>query len=239
MAAGAEPIDEKRACEEVATPTEVKPAWRGMVWVALLATVLFGVIYLSPLREQLNRVHELSQQVRSFGWSAPLVFTVSVAILVAVGLPRLFFCVVSGMAFGFWYGLLYAQLGTLLGNYLVFNLARSWARDWTRRYLSGHGRFHKLLQEEGMTGVILMRQLPVPGLLINLSCGFLTISRRDFVIGTVLGQLPEAIPCTLIGAGLLQASFQRSLSLISLGVGAAVLVWTALRWALRRGMGKD
>jgi len=39
----------------------------------------------------------------------------------------------------------------------------------------------------------------------------------------------------LIGAGVLQASFRQSLSLISLGVGAAVVVWTALRWMLRNG----
>jgi len=236
MTAGAEPIDEKPASPTVESPErELKPAWRGMVSLAVIAAVLFAVIYLSPLREQLGRVRELSEQVRGLGWWAPLVFTVAVAVFVAIGLPRLFFCVLGGMALGFWQGLLWAQLGTLLGNYAVFIVARSWARDWAKRYLSMHGKLNNLLQRDGIAGVILARQLPVPGLVINLACGFFSVARGDFLLGTVLGQLPEAIPCTLIGAGVLQASFRQSLSLISLGVGAAVVVWTALRWMLRNG----
>src|SRR5258708_3361794 len=101
MQAGAEPIDEKPSSEKVAPRADVKPAWRGMLLLALTAGILFALIYLSPLREYMGRVRELSEQVRSLGWRAPLVFTVSVAILVAIGLPRLFFCVLGGMALGF------------------------------------------------------------------------------------------------------------------------------------------
>jgi len=108
MTAGAESINEKPAAQK-APPGEVKPAWRGMLLLALLATILFAAIYLSPVRQYLGRVHELSEQVRSLGWWAPLVFTVSVAVSVALGLPRLFFCVVAGMAMGFWQGLVWAQ----------------------------------------------------------------------------------------------------------------------------------
>ena len=234
MRTGAEPIDEKPTTEKASLPEKVKPAWRGMLLLGLVAVILFALIYLSPLRQYLGRVRELSDQVRSLGWQAPLVFTISVGVLVAVGLPRLFFCVLGGMAMGFWQGLLWAQLGTLLGNYVVFGLARSWARDWARQYLSRHGKLQNVLLEEGIAGVILARQLPLPGLLINLACGLLSIGRGDFLLGTVIGQLPEAIPCTLIGAGVLEASFRRSLGVISLGVASAVVIWLVLRWALRR-----
>jgi uncharacterized membrane protein YdjX (TVP38/TMEM64 family) len=226
-------MDEKPAAENAPPPADSKPAWRGMLSLVVAAIILFGLIYFSPLRQYVGRAHELSEQVRRLGWGGPLVFTLAVAIFVALGLPRLFFCVIGGMALGFWQGLLWAQLGTLLGNYVVFGLAGSWAREWARHYISARRKLHTFLQQEGISGVILARQLPLPGLLINLACGLCDIRRRDFLIGTVLGQLPEAIPCTLIGAGVLQASFKRSLGLISLGVGLAVLVWLGLRWALR------
>lgn len=235
MTAGAEPIDEKPTTDKVAPQGEVKPAWRGMLLLVLMVGILLALVYLSPLREYMGRAHELSEKIRNLGWRGPLVFTAGVAVLVGVGLPRLFFCVLAGMAMGFWQGLLWAQLGTLLGNYVVFFLARSWARDWATQYLSKHGKLQNLLQQEGLSGVILARQLPLPGLLINLASGLFSLRHRDFLLGTVLGQLPEAIPCTLIGAGVLQASFKRSLGLISLGVGSAVIVWIGLRWALRKG----
>jgi uncharacterized membrane protein YdjX (TVP38/TMEM64 family) len=234
MAAGAEPIDEKPAAEDVVPTAEAKPGWRGVLLLAVATGVLFALIYLSPLHGYMGRVRDLSDQLQRLGWLAPVVFTSSVALLVALGFPRLFFCVLAGMALGFWQGLLWAQLGTLLGNYIVFGLARSWMRDWAKQYLYAHRRLRNALEQDGIAGVILARQLPLPGLFINLTCGLFSIGRREFLIGTLLGQLPEAIPCTLIGAGLLQASFKRSLGLISLGIGSAVLVWLALRQLLRR-----
>jgi uncharacterized membrane protein YdjX (TVP38/TMEM64 family) len=197
------------------------------------------VVYLSPLREYLSRMQELSQSIRDFGPLAPLVLTLSVAVLVAVGFPRLLFCVLAGMALGFWSGLLWTQLGTLLGNYAVFVLSRHGGGDWARRYLSKRGRLHNLVHREGIPGVILARQLPVPGLIINLVCGLFPIRQRDYLIGTIIGQLPAAVPCTLIGAGLIKASFKQSLGAIALAVVFTVAVWLGLRWLLRRKTCKD
>jgi uncharacterized membrane protein YdjX (TVP38/TMEM64 family) len=182
-------------------------------------------------------MHELSAFIHGLGWRAPFLFTITVAILVALGFPRLLLCVLAGMAFGFWPGLVWAQLGTLIGNYVVFLVARSGGKSWAERYFARHAKVHNFVEREGISGVILARQLPVPGLLINLACGLFAIRRRDFLLGTIIGQLPEAVPCTLIGAGVLEASFKKSLGLISLGVAAAVLVWFGLRWGLKRGKG--
>lgn len=202
--------------------------------LAAVVGVLLAVVYLSPLRSYLGRWREISDSLRSLGLLGPAVLTLSVAGLVALGFPRLLFCVIAGMTFGFWAGLLWAQLGTLLGNYLVFLTARWWGREWAKRYLAKRNGLHDLLRREGASGVILARQLPVPGLLVNLTCGLLSIRHRHFLLGTLLGQLPEAIPCTLIGAGALQASFAKSVGAIGLAVAFAVVVWLGLRICLRR-----
>lgn len=241
MAADAEPIrpDPPLASLEQPEAPPLRVPWRNLLWLALFAAVLLAVVYLTPLRSYLSQVRfgVISELVKSLGLWAPLVLTLGVAALVAVGFPRLLFCVIAGMALGFWSGLFYAQVGTLLGNYAIFLIARRGGRDWARHYLAKRGRLHSLVQREGISGVILARQLPVPGLLINLACGLFSVRQRDFLLGTVLGQLPEAVPCTLIGAGALQPSFTKSFGTISLGVIAAVLAWMALRWALRREAG--
>src|SRR5271166_2713857 len=122
------------------------------------------------------------------------------------------------MALGFWSGMLWAQLGTLVGNYVLFIVARSAGRDWAERFLIQRGKLQAFLRLRGTLGVILARQLPLPGLVINLACALLPIRHRDFLFGTIVGQLPQAIPCTLIGAGALQASFKKSIGLIGLAV---------------------
>jgi uncharacterized membrane protein YdjX (TVP38/TMEM64 family) len=69
---------------------------------------------------------------------------------------------------------------------------------------------------------------------INLACALLPIRHLDFLIGTIIGQLPQAIPCTLIGAGALQPSFTRSMGIIGLALFASILAWVGLRYLLRR-----
>ena len=221
-----------------AAGTEAEPVasapWRKSLLLALVVAGLLAIVYLSPLRAYLGRVRELSPSIRSLGLWGPLVLCGSVALLVAVGFPRLWFCVLAGTALGFWSGLLWTQLGTLLGNYTVFLLVRWHGRGWAERYLAKRGRLHGFIRREGVTGVILARQVPVPGLLINLGCGLLSLRHRDYLLGTLIGQLPTAIPFTLIGAGALQASFGKSVTLIGLAVLVALAGWIGLRVVLRR-----
>jgi uncharacterized membrane protein YdjX (TVP38/TMEM64 family) len=212
---------------------EVRPRGRNLVWWVIAVGALLALVYLSPWRAYLGRLGEVSEYLKGLGLLAPLVLTLAVALLVGAGFPRWPLCVIAGTALGFWSGLLWAQLGTLLGNYVVFLVVRLGSKEWAQRYLSKRARLQNVIQQEGISGVILARQMPLPGLLINLACGLLPLRQRDYLIGTIIGQMPLAIPCTLIGAGVLQASSKKSVVLIGLAVAAAVLVWVGLRYALR------
>jgi uncharacterized membrane protein YdjX (TVP38/TMEM64 family) len=236
MVANARATDEpqKEGTESGAAPGGFQPPWRKIAALGLGAVLLLAIVYLSPLRGYLGRIHEVSDYIRSLGTLGPVVLTLGVAVLVAAGFPRLLFCVIAGMALGFWSGLLWTQLGTLLGNYAVFSIVRASGRGWVERYLSSRGRLHRLVEREGIAGVILARQVPVPGLMVNLACGLLPLRHRDYLIGTAVGQLVEAVPFTLIGAGAIQASFAKSAGVIALAVVLAVVVWLGLRRLLGR-----
>jgi uncharacterized membrane protein YdjX (TVP38/TMEM64 family) len=157
-----------------------------------------------------------------------------VTVLVAIGFPRLLFCLIAGMALGFWSGLLWGQLGTLLGSYILFLMVRAGGRNWAQRFLARRTRLKNLMQRRGVLGVVLARQLPLPGLVVNLACALLPIRHRDYILGTSMGLLPQAIPCTLIGAGVLQASFKKSIAVIGLAVVISILAWLGLAAVLRR-----
>jgi uncharacterized membrane protein YdjX (TVP38/TMEM64 family) len=225
--------DAERSIQPAGTEPQARLPWGKIIGGALVICALLAVVELSPLRGYLERWREVSEDLRRMGTLAPLVLVAAVAALVGVGFPRWPFCIIAGAALGFWYGLLWAQLGTLLGNYTVFLLVRLGSRDWAQRYLSHRIKLHNVIRQEGIPGVILARQMPLPGLLINLACGLVPLRQRDYLVGTILGQLPLAIPCTLIGAGILQASFRQSLAVIGLAVAATVLAWIGLRLLLR------
>ncbi len=241
MTAVPEPLDEERqkATPNAGVEAELKPAWKGFVLLVAGVGILLAVVYLSPLRVYIGRLKEVSEEIKSLGPLAPLVFTLSVAILVGIGFPRLIFCVIAGMALGFWYGLWWTQLGTLAGNYGVFCLARRGAKDWAQRYLSRRAEIQQLIRQESILGVILARQMPLPGLIVNLACGLLPIRHRDYLLGTIVGQLPAAVPCTLIGAGALQGSPARSAAVMALAVVIAVAAWLGIRWLLRSRRSKS
>jgi uncharacterized membrane protein YdjX (TVP38/TMEM64 family) len=235
MTVGTNPTDPTpRVGDPVPGEPNPQRSWIKLVISAVLVGVLLCVVYFSPLKEYLGKAEDLSQRIRSFGAFAPLMLTLIVALLVAVGFPRTVLCIMAGMALGFWSGLFWAQLGTLLGNYALFLVARVFGRDWAERMVHKRAGLLRLSQERGFTGVFMARQLPLPGVVINLLCALLPISQRDFLLGTIIGQLPQAIPCTLIGAGVLQASFKKSIGLIGLAVVLAFAAWFVVGKALRR-----
>jgi len=211
-----------------------KAPWKKALWLALFLMAALCLVYLSPLRNYLSHIREVSHQIQSLGPWAPICFGFGVAILVAVGFPRLLFCVISGMALGFWMGFIVAQTGTLIGNYLTFIFVRWSGRERAEQCLAQKGFVSNFIHREGVASVIIARQLPIPGLLLNLAFGLSPLRHRHFLIGTLLGQIPEAIPCTLIGAGMLQASFSQSLAWIALSVVALLLAWITLKWLHRR-----
>ncbi|HZR20961.1 MAG TPA: VTT domain-containing protein [Verrucomicrobiae bacterium] len=220
--------------EQAASDPRLGRSWIKLTLLAVVIGVLLVIVYFSPFRQYLGDLRNLSQRIRSFGPLAPLVLVGSVALLVAVGFPRTVFCVLAGMTLGFWSGLLWAQLGTLVGNYILFLAVRTLGLDWGRRMLSKRANIRNLVRQRGALGVIFARQLPLPGLLINVACALLPIGQVDFLVGTLLGQLPQAVPWTLIGAGLLQTSLSKSIGVIGLAIAASLLAWLGVQYALRR-----
>ena len=204
-----------------------KPLIKALVMLGVMVGLL-DVMYQTPLRGYLDDVRQLQQQWSRFGVLAPVVFAGSVAALVAMGCPRLMFCPLGGMAFGFWPGLLWSQVGTVAGCYASFLFVRWGGRDLVLRHWPKAGRLHLFFGQHGLLSVIVIRQLPVPSVLLNLVFGLSPVRHRDFLLGTVVGLLPEAVPCTWIGSSALQSGFGKSAGQMGLAIGLLVLVWIGL-----------
>jgi uncharacterized membrane protein YdjX (TVP38/TMEM64 family) len=201
-----------------------RPLVKGLLLLAFLCTGLL-VVYFSPLRHYLRNIQAISASLQHAGIAAPLIYTLGVFLLVAFGFPRLILCTLGGMAFGFIWGLIWSQLGTLMGSYVQFLFIGWGGRDLALRKKPSLNILAQLFKRRGIPAIVLLRQLPMPGLVVNVVLVLMGVTQTDYLIGALLGFLPQAIPSTLIGTGFIQQSFGKSFAYITSAIILLMLIW--------------
>ncbi len=219
--------------EDVSRPSTSRCIPTGMLLLFGLLVVAVIAVYFTPLQEHLRKVRELKETIQAFGPMGRVVFALAVAALVAVGLPRLIFCPIGGMAFGFAEGLIWTQAATLLGYYGTFLFVRWGGRERVLRRHPGLAHAHEVLGVHPVINLFLIRQLPISGLLVNLFMGVTHIRHRHFLLGTLLGFLPEAIPLTLVGSSAGKFDPRLTMTYVAIGVAALALFFLG-SWMLSR-----
>lgn len=206
-------------------------AYRRAAKRAALLTLVLGMLiwitYFSPLSDEMRHLSGLITRLRGGGLEAYAAYTGIVALLVAAGVPRLVLYGVGGLLFGFWWGLFLSETGTVGGSYALFLFVRWGGRDWILHRWPNLRRWSHDLRSAGLPTVLIMRQLPVAGFAVNLVLGLTHIRNRDFLLGTALGLLPEGIPATMIGAGLMHGKPH-----LALGIIAAAVILLAGAWII-------
>ena len=205
---------------------DVYGALRKLGIVAAVVGAYVAIIHFSDLHEILDDTSRLKTLIQSQGAWGPVSFIAGSAILILTGMPRLLFCVLGGVLFGFIEGLIYSQLATIIGAYGTFLFARWGTREWVRRLKSNESRLYKILENPTLLTVFLSRQLPSGGAFISLFLGFSSVSHENFLIGSLLGFLPEAIPAVLIGSGAGKTSTM--LAFAQILTAAAVLIFAGI-----------
>jgi len=224
----------------VAEGKGVEPAasWgRGASKAAIVLAVLLAalaVVYLTPLRTALSDVQEISLRLQAMGWSAAVPFTGGVAVLAAIGCPRLLLCPIGGMAFGFWWGLVWTQVGTMIGFYAMFLFVRWGGSEFAAKRWPKLDSLAHRVGRGGVLTVLLVRQMPVAGFYLNVLLGLMPLRHRHFLAGTFLGILPEAIPLTLLGAGASEGSFGKVVAYVVTAVVCFAAGGLGLRRLLKR-----
>ena len=198
------------------------------------AFIIF-IAYNSPLKQYSEKAPEICEMIKQTGILAPLIFTLGVFVLVCTGVPRLLLWPVGGMAFGFFPGLTYCVLGSLMADYVVFLFVRWGGCDFVLRHFHGLNKLPKMFAHGGIPAVIIARQMPLHGMVINLILGLSAVRHRDYLIGTLVGLLPEAVPFTLIGMGIKQEALWKNMIYIMLAFLVLVLIWLFIKvYSLRK-----
>jgi uncharacterized membrane protein YdjX (TVP38/TMEM64 family) len=189
--------------------------------------VLGLLMSLPPVRHVISdNQARIKQFIHDFGPWAPVVFTVSVAVLVGCGLPRLAFHFLGGALFAFWGGLLWSFIGVMIGYTVVFfTVRRLGLREVILRKHPAWAKLAAKLKHNTVPAVILFRQIPLPGMVTNIVLGLSPIRRREFFLGTAIGLLPEAVPMVLIGSGLRKEDLRLTVIYLFGAVALFIVVW--------------
>lgn len=198
-----------------------------LIVFAALALAL-TIVMCTPLREYLGDIKSIKVQLRSFGFYAPLIFMACVFVLVTIGVPRLLFCPIGGFAFGFFEGLLWTQIATMAGYYTEFLFVRWGGREYVLHHWTRLGRLQRIFDLPAIPAVIIVRQLPISGLITNLILGLAPIRHVDFLVGTAVGILPEAIPFTLVASGAVKVGGGEHIGYVVGATALLIAVWIGL-----------
>ena len=173
-----------------------------LILLAIGASLLW-VIHATPLGDQVRNSEALVNLFKSGGLKAELYFTVISAFLIMLGTPRLLFCALAGLVFGFWAGLWWSLLGSIVGSFAAFRAARWGGRAWLVERFGQRPFFKRLVDAEPtFVSVVVMRMLPVSNGLINIGLALSQVNARDFLLGSLVGFLPQGVVAVVVGSGL-------------------------------------
>lgn len=199
--------------------------------LSLAVVGLLLMLHFTPLRQWIGDLQAVKQEIRAYGWKAHAAFAAGTIAAIALGVPRLLLCALAGALFGFVTGALVALASSIAGSWGAFQIARWSGRGWAERRLAGASdKLRAMLATPTVTAIFVARQLPFPGILINVMLGVLPTTQRTFLIGTGLGYLPSTAIVALAGSSLGKDSLavamtQITLAMIGLAGLTLLLVW--------------
>ncbi len=208
---------------------------RQVLFAVLLVAAFMALAHFTPLKAWITNVQIWKEMVREFGWGAHAIFMAACAGAVMLGVPRLPLCAAAGLVFGFGQGLVLSLVASTLGSYGAFVLSRHGFRRAAESRAEKWPWLKKLLKKPSVIRVFWVRQLMVPGLVLNVLLGMTPVKHRRFLLGTLLGYLPLNVAFSLVGSGLGKGSLATTLTQL---LGAMAVINIAA-WLVYRVMKKQ
>ncbi|WP_057913927.1 TVP38/TMEM64 family protein [Peribacillus muralis] len=171
---------------------------------------LFTLIWKSDLDSVIGTLKE----------NLPLTFIVTFVLMFVQNsftiIPLILLLTINVAIFGFLYGYLWSWLTSVAASGLIFYAARNWFQELLSKKLGK--KWEDNVEEHGFMYVFTGRIFPlIPTSLINLAAGVSSVTFKDFLLATALGNLIYFFFLSLIPYGLLTVEMnQYSLAALAL-----------------------
>ncbi len=222
----------------VPPPGEARPSGlRKLIVLLILGAASLVALHFTPLGGELRDLQALREKIDGRGIRSEAIFFGIASLLIAVGTPRLIFFALGGLVFGFYHGCAVALAASMAGSFAAFRLIRWGGRQWVRQRFGGRRFFRRITTiRPTVLSVCLVRQLPISNVFINATLALSSVRSRTFLLGSLLGFLPQGAIAALIGSGALDETAWEGV--VQLAIAALVMagfgLWTWYRSRIRR-----
>jgi uncharacterized membrane protein YdjX (TVP38/TMEM64 family) len=193
----------------------------------LLLCGLFGwALSSSSMFESLNE-QWIDLHIRNNGLQGAVYFMLIGALATAIGCPRQLVAFLGGYAFGAVNGALLSTLGVGMGCVLSLYFARIVIRPFVnRRFPNRIIKINDFLSVRPVVKTIVIRLLPIGNNLVtNLIAGVTAVKARYFVLGSLIGYIPQMAIFALMGKGVVVMSVWKiGLSIVLFIISSALSV---------------
>jgi uncharacterized membrane protein YdjX (TVP38/TMEM64 family) len=208
------------------------------IGLVLLLGAAVVAIYLSPLREHLNKedIRTAVGQLRGL-WYGPVVFITVFAVACVVAVPASVFVLAAGLIWGWFWGGTWSLIGGMIGALASFFAGRFLGEGVLHRF----GRLGRLVARQvdhaGFKSLLIIRFIPgIPFALVNYGAGVCGVLLLDFLLATILGMAPSVYIFAYFADALFNGTMSEGAAVVRLLIAAALLIALVLGGsALARG----
>ncbi len=142
-------------------------------------------------------------------------------------IPSSLVMVLSGAAFGVLWGSIFSLIGSIGGEWLGFELVRRYGVSASRRIVGDEDleKMRALMARHGAAAVLVTRALPVVMETMSVVAGLSQMSRRSFLVASLLGTLPVAVVYAYAGAVSREVSSLVPAVVMLLAVAGGAWIW--------------
>ncbi|MGH7231382.1 MAG: VTT domain-containing protein [Nitrospiraceae bacterium] len=238
------PLDPDVVVDRFVPPQQRQPAGRRILTGAVILLGLLGIAAAwqwTPLRAWLD-IDRLVGVVTAFQDSDAAPFIVIGGFIVGglVVFPVTVLIAVTVLAFGPLLGFTYSLIGMTLSAVATYGIGRALGRHAVHRLAGSRlNRLSRRLAKRGLLTVIAVRVLPVaPFTIVNMVAGASHIGFRDFLLGTIIGELPGLVAMSAffdhVWAAIRHPGPKTFLVLVALAAAIVAGAWALRRWLSRQ-----
>jgi uncharacterized membrane protein YdjX (TVP38/TMEM64 family) len=210
--------------------------------VFLATLIAIGYVLESGLLQDLLSKAWIDEQVRGKGISGELLFVVVAGVVTAVAVPRHIVSFLGGYAFGLVLGTGLALVATEIGCILDFFYARFIGRPLlAARFGARVRRIDDFLAANPFSMTLLIRLLPIGNnFATSLCAGVSSVPARPFLLGSLVGYLPQTFVFALAGSGIEMGGGARlALAAVLFVIAGAIGIWLYRRYRHGHTLGED
>jgi uncharacterized membrane protein YdjX (TVP38/TMEM64 family) len=210
--------------------------------VFLVTLIAIGYVLESGVLGGLLSEDWIDHEVRGKGIPGELLFVAVAACATAVAVPRHLVSFLGGYAFGLGLGTALALLATEIGCMMVFIYGRIVARPLVSAQLRARvRRIEDFLAANPFSMTLLIRLLPVGNNFATcLAAGVSRVPARPFLLGSLVGYLPQTFVFTLAGSGIETGTGLRvAFAVLFFVVSGAIGIWLYRRYRHGKSLGED